>query len=119
MVAADAGLRRVFELIKGNADGLAVRFAGTLIAAGKRGEQDRLGRGQGRIPTGSVLHCLDGLAVGILILIRRSLPHELLAGLRMLALAEPCEVFGRHSPGKAEMPASRPCHSPAMTPCCD
>jgi hypothetical protein len=35
-----------------------------------------------------VLRCLDGLAVGILIFIRRSLPHELLAGLRMLAMAE-------------------------------
>jgi hypothetical protein len=118
MVAADAGMRVVFELVKGNADALAVRLADTLIAADKR-ERDRFGRGQGRIPAGSVLHCLDGLAVGILIFIRRSLPHEFLAGLRMLALAESCEVFGRHSPARRNCPASRPCHSPAMTPCCD
>jgi hypothetical protein len=108
MVAADAGLRVVFELVKGNADALAVRFADTLIAAYKRGERNRFGSGQGRIPAGSVLHCLDGLAVGILIFIRRSLPHELLAGLRMLALAEFCEVFGRRSPGKAELPRQSP-----------
>ena len=36
------------------------------------------------------------------------MPHELLAGLRMLALAESCEVFGRHSPGKAELPRQSP-----------
>jgi hypothetical protein len=36
------------------------------------------------------------------------LPHELLAGLRMLALAESWEVFGKHSPGKAELPRQSP-----------
>jgi hypothetical protein len=36
------------------------------------------------------------------------LPHQLLAGLRMLALAESCEVFGRHSPGEAELPRQSP-----------
>src|ERR1022692_3317720 len=73
MIAADAGLRVVFELVKGNVDAVPVRFADTLIAADKRGERDRFGRGKGRIPPGSVLHCLDGLALGILIFIRRSL----------------------------------------------
>ena len=33
MIAADAGLRVVFELVEGNADALPVRFADTLIAA--------------------------------------------------------------------------------------
>ena len=51
-----------------------------------------------------MLHRLDGLAVGILIFIRRSLPHKLLAGLWMLALAEFREVLGRDGPGKAELP---------------
>ena len=103
MIAADAGLRVVFQLVEGNADALPVRFADTLIAADKRGERDGFGRGKGRIPTGSVLHRLDGLAVGILIFIGRSLPHKLLAGLWMLALAEFREVFGRDRPGKAEL----------------
>jgi hypothetical protein len=40
-----------------------------------------------------VFHSLDGLAVGILIFIGRSLPHKLLAGLWMLALAEFREVL--------------------------
>ena len=73
VIAADARLRVVFELVKGNADAFPVCFADTLIAADKRGERDRFGRGKGRIPAGAVLHCPDGIAVGILIFIRRSL----------------------------------------------
>ena len=38
MIAADAGLRVVFELVEGYADALPVRFADTLIAADKRGK---------------------------------------------------------------------------------
>ena len=94
MIAADAGLRVVFELVKGNADALAVRFTDAVIAADQRGERDGFGRGKGRIPSGAVLHRLDGLAIGILIFIGRSLPDKLLSGLRMLALAEFRKVLG-------------------------
>ena len=87
MIAADAGLRVVFELVESNADALPMGFTDTLIAADKRGQRDRFRCGKGRIPTGSVLHRLDGLAFGILIFIRRSLPHQLFSGLWMLALA--------------------------------
>src|SRR5208283_2110513 len=104
MIAADAGLRVVFELVEGNADALPVRFADTLIAADQRRERNRFGRGKGRIPSGPVLHRLDGLAVGVLIFIRRSLPHKLLAGLWMLPLAEFREVPGGDRPGKAKLP---------------
>src|ERR1019366_861999 len=104
MIAADTGLRVVFELVEGDANSVPVRFADTFIAADKRGERDRFGRGKGRIPPGSVLHCLDGLALSILIFIRRSLSDKLLAGLWMLALAEFGEVLGRDRPGKAELP---------------
>ena len=100
MIPADAGLRVVFELVEGDADALAMRFADTVVAADKRGERDRFGRGKGRIPPGPVLHRLDGLTVGILILVGRSLAHKLLAGLRMLALAEFREVLGGDRSGK-------------------
>ena len=101
MIAADAGLRAVFERIEGNADALPVRFSDTLIGANKRGERDRSGRGTGRIPSGSMLHHLEVIAGSILMFIPRSLSHNLLAGLWMLAMAEFREVLGRDRPGKA------------------
>src|SRR6202049_2358362 len=115
MIAADAGLRIVFQLVEGNANAVSVRFADTLISADKGSERDGLGGGKGRIPPGPMLHRFDPLAIGILILIGRSLPHKLLPGLWMLALAELGEVFGRNSFGKAELfgEAALP------LPCCD
>ena len=50
MIAADAGLRVVFELVERNADALPMSFANAFIAADKRGERDRFGRGECRIP---------------------------------------------------------------------
>ena len=50
-----------------------------------------------------MLHRLDGLALGILIFIRRSLSHKVVVGLCMLALAEFREVLRRDFPGKAEL----------------
>jgi hypothetical protein len=53
---ADAGLRVVFELLKGDAHTLAVRFTHTIILADKCGERDGFGRGERGIPPGAVLH---------------------------------------------------------------
>jgi len=120
MIAADPSLRIVFELVEGDANAFPMRFADPLIATDKRGERDRFGRGKGRIPPGPVLHRLDSLPVGILILIRRSLPNKLLAGLRMLALAQFREVLGRNGPGKAELLGQSPlpfaCDDTALRP---
>src|ERR1700678_426218 len=71
MIAADAGLRIVFQLVEGNADALSVRYADTVIPADKGRERDGLRRGKGRIPAGSMFHRLDPVAVGILIFIGR------------------------------------------------
>ena len=103
MIAADAGLRVAFELVERHADALTMRFADALVAANERGKRDGFRRGKGRIPSGAMLHRRNGLAVGVLIFIRRSLPHKLLAGLRMLTLAEFREVLGRDRPGKTEL----------------
>jgi hypothetical protein len=103
MIAADAGLRVVFELVEGNANALPMRFSDPLIAADKRGEGDGFGRGKGRIPPGPMFHCLDSLAISILIFIRRSLSHKLLACLWMLALAEFSKVLRGNRPSKAEL----------------
>ena len=80
-----------------------MRFADSLIAANERRKRDRLGSGESCIPPGSVLHRLDGLAVCILVFIRRSLSHQLLAALRVLALAEFREVLRRHCTRKSEL----------------
>ena len=50
MIAADAGLRIVFELVQRNADALSMRFSDAFIAADKRGKRDRFGCGECRIP---------------------------------------------------------------------
>src|ERR1700674_1651401 len=51
----------------------------------------------------SVFHRLDGLAVGILIFIRRSWSHKVVAGLWMLAGAESREALRIDLRGKAEL----------------
>ena len=103
MVAADAGLRVHFKLLQGDANALAVGHADVLIAANERGERDGFGRGKCRIPTGAVLHGLDGFAVCILVFIGGALANKLLASRRMLALAELGKVLGGDRSGKAEL----------------
>ena len=67
-----------------------------------------------------MLHGRDGLAFGVLIFIRGSLPNKLLAGLRMLTLAEFREVLGRDGPGKTELRGQAPlpfaCDDAALRP---
>ena len=77
--------------------------AHVVVAAHERGERDGFGRGKRRIPTGTMLHCLDGLAVGILVFIGGALANKLLAGGRMLALAELRKVLGGNRSSKAEL----------------
>ena len=50
-----------------------------------------------------MLHCLDGLAIGILVFIGGALANKLFAGHRMLSLAELCKVLGRNRSGEAEL----------------
>ena len=50
-----------------------------------------------------MLHRFDGLPLGVLIFIGRSLSHKLLAGLWMLALAGFRKVLGGNGLGKAEL----------------
>ena len=103
MVSADASLRVVFELLQGDANALAVGRTHIVVAADKRGKRDGFGRGKRRIPTGSMLHCLDRFAVRILVFIGCALANKLLAGGRMLALAELGKILGGNRSGKAEL----------------
>ena len=94
MIAADTRLRVAFELVEGGADALPVRLAHPLIAANEGGERDRFRSGKCRIPTGAVLHRLDGFPVRILVFVGSALANKLLAGCRVLALAELGKVLG-------------------------
>ncbi len=103
MIAANPRLRVAFKLVKGDADAFPVRFADAFIATDKRRQRDGLGRGESRVPPGPVFHRFNGLAVGALIFIRRSLPYQLFVGFRMLALAEFGKILGGDGPGKTEL----------------
>ena len=103
MVPADAGLRVILELLKRHSNALTVGHAHVVVAANKSGERDGFGSGKRRIPTGAMLHRLDGLAVGILVFIGSALADKLLAGGRMLALAESGKILGGNRSGKAEL----------------
>ena len=50
-----------------------------------------------------MLHRLDGLSVGILVLVGRSLSNKLFACLRVLALAELRKILGGNRTGKTEL----------------
>lgn len=50
-----------------------------------------------------MLHRFDSLAVRILIFVRGTLAHKLLAALWMLPLAESREIFSGNSTGNAEL----------------
>src|SRR5579864_7343569 len=71
-------------------------------------KRNGFGCGEGRVPPGSVLHRFDGVVVCILVFIRRSLPHKLLAGLWMLALTEFRKVIGRDRSARPEPPGQSP-----------
>src|ERR1700722_20675294 len=65
-------------IFNSGSDKLACGYWRVGTAADNGGERNRVRRGKGRIPAGSVLHRLNSLAVSIVILVRRSLPHKLL-----------------------------------------
>ena len=103
MVPADACLRVKFKLFKREVHALAMGVTNAIIPADKCGERDGFGRGKGSIPPGAMLHCLHDLPVRILVLIGRTLANKLLAGRRMLALAQLGKVLGGDRSSKTEL----------------
>jgi hypothetical protein len=103
MVPANAGHRVILQMLQSSPDTLPVRLADSVVAAHESSYRYRLGSGKGRVPPGAVIHCFDGLSIGVLILIRSPLAYKLLAGHWVLALAEPREIFSRDRTGNAEL----------------
>src|SRR6185437_2640006 len=72
------------------------------ISAHQSSERDGFRRGKGCIPSGAMFHSFDGLSIAVLVLIGRSLLHKLVAGVRLLTLADPGKVLLRNSPAQIE-----------------
>ena len=70
VVAAYTRLCVMLKLLQSNARTFTVGNAHIVIAADKRCERYGLGSGKSRIPSGAMLHCLDGMAIRILIYVR-------------------------------------------------
>jgi hypothetical protein len=86
-----------------HANTVAVRLTHAVIAAYQSRQRNRFWSGKGRVPSGAMLHRLDGLAVRILVFVRRSLANKLFACLRVLALAELGKILSRDSTGKSQL----------------
>jgi hypothetical protein len=109
MVPANARLRVVFQLFERDADTVAVRLTYALIAAYQSRQRYRFRSGESCVPPSAMLHRFDGLAIRILVFVRRSLANKLFACLRVLALAELGEILCRNRTGKPQR-----CCEPAL-----
>ncbi len=95
---ADPRLGVPLQLAQGYPNTLAMRFPHPLVAAYKRGQRDRLWRGEGRIPPGPVLDGRDLLAVLAFVGLRHLMADQLLFRVRMLAFAQSGEMLGTDRP---------------------
>ena len=102
VVPSDPRLRIVLKLLQRHANAFPMCVPHPIIAPDKGSERNGFRRGKGSIPSGAVLHRLDGLSVGVLVLVGRSLPDQLFSCFRVLALAEPCKILGRNRTGETE-----------------
>ena len=96
MVAADARLCVMFQLLQRDTNAFPVGHTHTIISADKRGKRNRFGSGKGGVPTGTVLHRLDCFSVRIFVFMCCPMVDELLFRLRMLPLTQSCEFFSAY-----------------------
>ena len=92
MVAADSGLDVVLQLLKGDRHTRAVRLTDALVPADQGRQRDALGRGEGRVPAGAMLHGLHRMAVRVVVGVSRPMAHERLVGVRVMTLSESLKV---------------------------
>src|SRR5271157_5537726 len=94
MDIADPRLRVSFKLLKCSAYTLPMGFPHPIIAAHESGKRNRLRRRECGVPPGAMLGAGHLSAKFAFIGSRGLMPYELLFGVRMLAFAQSCEVFG-------------------------
>ena len=101
MIATDPRLRVPLQLAESGRDRHAVSFADPAVAAHKSRQGNGLRRTEGRIPPGAVLDGFDCLSIGVLVLKGLPMLNKLLAGLRVLTVREPVELFGSNGSSEA------------------
>ena len=95
MVAADACLGIVLQLVKSEGNGLPMCFPNLVIAAHESRQRDRFRRGEGGVPTCAMLNGRHSPPVFRLVFMDGTVPDELFAGRRMLTLGETGELQQR------------------------
>ena len=87
-----------------------MRLPDPVVTSDQCCQRYRFRRREGCIPAGAVFHGFDGLAFWVGVFIGSPLPYELLAGFRMLSLAQSSELtFGdrsgeSHRSGQSPLP---------------
>ena len=107
MNIADARLCVSLQFSKRDTHALTMCIPHANITAHKRGKRNGLRRGKGCIPSGPVLDARYLLAVFVLVGPRGLMFDELRSVLRMLAIAQICEVFCMNSTMKIPIFGSR------------
>ena len=92
MIAADARLHVPLTLFKGGRDTGAMGLAYPIVAADERGERDAFRCGERRIPSGTMRHGRDRLAVLVGIGAGRLVLDQRRTRERMLAVGQPLEL---------------------------
>src|SRR5690348_3272194 len=93
MITANAGLNVILQLIECDVDAGLVSFAYSLVFTDQSSERNGLWRAERRIPSRPMLHRSDVLVVLVGVFARRLVPDQLSASDRVLAFAQPLELF--------------------------
>ena len=114
MIAADTCLNMLFEFIESSIYAFAMRQSNPLISADQSSERDALGRAEGCIPTGAMLHGLDLLTDLIDVFVTGAVLYQLRAGARVPAFRETRKLVFLYFALMPHSAASCPCHSPRI-----
>src|SRR5262249_15568871 len=98
MISSDSGLDVALHFVQCHSDTFAVRIAHAFVTANESRNRDALWCAKSRVPAGSVLHCLNRLAVLIDILQRRPVLTDLLTSYRVSSVGEPLNLFFPDTP---------------------
>jgi hypothetical protein len=94
MVPANAGHRVILQVLESDTDAGGIGLVYPVVTTYESGQRDGFRSRECPIPSGAVFHRLYRLAIRVCVFIGGALPHELFAGLWVLALAQGGKVLG-------------------------